>query len=91
MTSETLSLEYLAKQAKSNMDEMRLIRKDLTEMMRLLVANYDLTRRNERRQVELRDDLELMIKMELGGSLANIQTSIENSLGRVEAAIGDVA
>ena len=90
MTSETLSLEYLARQAKSNMDEMRLIRKDLTEMMRLLTANYDLTRRNERRQAELRDDLELMIKMELGGSLANIQTSIENSLGRVETAIGDV-
>jgi hypothetical protein len=90
MTSETLSLDYLARQAKSNMDEMRLIRKDLAEMMRLLTASYELTRRTERRQVELRDDLELMIKMELGGSMANIQTSIENSLARVEATVGDV-
>ncbi|MDX3973004.1 hypothetical protein [Shinella sp.] len=90
MTSETLSLDYLARQAKSNMDEMRLVRKDLAEMMRLLTASYELTRRSERRQVELRDDLELMIKMELGGSMANIQTSIENSLARVEATVGDV-
>ncbi|HEV7251255.1 MAG TPA: hypothetical protein VGN93_30135 [Shinella sp.] len=90
MTSETLSLDYLARQAKSNMDEMRLVRKDLAEMMRLLTASYELTRRSERRQVELRDDLELMIKMELGGSMANIQTSIENSLARVVATVGDV-
>jgi hypothetical protein len=41
----------------------------------------------ERRETELRDDIELMIKMELGGSLANIQTSIENSLSRIEQSI----
>jgi Mg2+ and Co2+ transporter CorA len=91
MTTETVSLEYLARQAKANLDEMHLIRKDLADMMRLVNANYEFTRRNDRRQNELRDDLELMIKMELGGSLANIQTSIENSLSRIEDAVGDVA
>lgn len=84
MTTESISLDFLAMQAKSNMDEMRLIRKDLLDMMRLVNANYELTRRVERRQSEMRDDLELTVKMELGGSLANIQTSIEASLARIE-------
>jgi polyhydroxyalkanoate synthesis regulator phasin len=91
MTTESLSLESLVKQAKLNMDEMRQVRKDLADMMRLVNATYELTRRIERRHNELRDDIELMVKMELGGSLANIQTSIESSLSRIEETVGDVA
>lgn len=91
MSTETVSLEFLAKQAKLNMDELRTLRRDLSDMMRLLNANYELTRRIERREGELRDDLELMVKMELGGSLANIQTAIEGSLSRIEDKVGDVA
>lgn len=91
MTTETISLEYLARQAKSNMDELRLLRKDVADMMRLLNATYELTRRQERRHSELRDDLELMVKMELGGAMANVQTSIEASLGRIEETVRDVA
>ncbi|UVC08797.1 hypothetical protein IHQ71_27350 [Rhizobium sp. TH2] len=91
MTTETVSLDFLAKQAKSNMDEMRLVRKDVADMMRLVNASYELTRRIERRQGELRDDIELMMKMELGGSLANIQTSIEASLSKIEESVSDIA
>jgi Mg2+ and Co2+ transporter CorA len=91
MTTETLSLEFLAKQAKLNMDEMRQARKELADMMRLVNATYELSRRIERRQNELRDDIELMVKMELGGSLANIQTSIEGSLARIADSVSEVA
>ncbi|MDP2731598.1 MAG: hypothetical protein Q8O63_00565 [Hoeflea sp.] len=91
MTREAVSLDFLAKQAKLNMDEMRLVRKELADMMRLVSANYELTRRIERRQGELRDDVELMVKMELGGSLANIQTSIETYLSKIEEKVGSVA
>lgn len=90
MSTETVSIEFLAKQAKLNMDELRLLRKDVSEMMRLLNATYELTRRVERREGELRDDIELMIKMEIGGSLANIQTSLDGSLARIEDTVGDV-
>ncbi|MCY1667941.1 hypothetical protein [Rhizobium sp. SL86] len=90
MSTDNISLEFLAKQAKLQMDEMRLVRKDLGDMMRLLNATYDLTRRVERRETELRDDIELMVKMELGGSLANIQTAIESSLSRIEDSVRTV-
>ncbi|MDZ7602255.1 MAG: hypothetical protein U1A06_12865 [Hoeflea sp.] len=87
VTTDSVSLDCLAKQAKLNMEEMRQVRKELAETMRLLSASYELTRRVERRQAELRDDIELMVKMELGGSLANIQTSIETYLSKIEDAV----
>jgi len=90
MPAETVSVEFLAQQARLNMDELRLLRKDVADMMRLLNATYELTRRVERREGELRDDIELMIKMEIGGSLANIQTALDGSLARIEDAVGDV-
>lgn len=91
MTTETVSLDFLAKQAKSNLDETRLVRKDLADMMRLMNASYELTRRIDRRHLELRDDMELMVKVELGGALANIQTTIEASLVRIEDNVGEIA
>ncbi|WP_377289032.1 hypothetical protein [Rhizobium sp. SG2393] len=98
MTTETISLEFLARQAKVQMDEMRLIRQemaglrnDMAGVLRLVTANYELTRRVERRETELRDDIELMIKMEIGGSFANVQTAMEQSLARIERQVVEVA
>ena len=91
MATDNIRLDFLAKQSKLQIEELRLLRKDMADMMRLLNATYDLTRRVERRETELRDDIELMIKMELGGSLANMQTSIEHSLSRIEASVSHVA
>jgi Mg2+ and Co2+ transporter CorA len=91
MTTDNISLDFLATQSKLQIEELRQVRKDLADMMRLLNATYDLTRRVERRHTELRDDAELMVKMELGGSLANLQTTIDASLSRIEQSVGDVA
>ncbi|NBB51925.1 hypothetical protein GVN24_26940 [Rhizobium sp. CRIBSB] len=91
MTTDNVSLDFLAKQSKLQIEELRQVRKDMADMMRLLNATYDLTRRVERRETELRDDIELMVKMELGGSLANMQTTIETSLSRIEQSVGDLA
>lgn len=90
MSDEDVDLQCLARQSQRTLEEMRQLRKDFNEMMRLVVSGHDLTRRVERRQTELRDDLELMIKMELGGALANVQTSIEHSLRRMEHSIEEV-
>lgn len=57
MATDNLSLDFLAKQSKLQIEELRLLRKDTGDMMRLLNATYDLTRRVERRETELRDEL----------------------------------
>ena len=91
MSIDSVSLDFLAKQAKIQMEDMRLLRKDVAELMRLLTATYDLTRRVERREMELRDDIELMVKMELGGALANMQTALDGSLSRIETNVAAIA
>lgn len=88
--TEAVTPEFLSRQAKNNMDELRSVRKDLLQMMQLVTANYELTRRVERRQSEMKDDLEIMLKMEISGSFANMQTTMEHSLGRIEGSMADL-
>ncbi|MFN4207884.1 MAG: hypothetical protein ACK4HG_15925 [Agrobacterium albertimagni] len=90
MSTDNISLDFLATQSRLQIEELRQVRKDMADMMRLLNATYDLTRRVERRETELRDDVELMIKMEIGGSLANMQSRLDESLSRIEASVHDV-
>jgi Mg2+ and Co2+ transporter CorA len=91
MADETVDLQFLARQGRQMLDEARQLRQEHVEMMRLLTATYEMARRVERRQAETRDDLELMLKMEIKGTLANLQTSIEASLSRSEDAVAALA
>jgi hypothetical protein len=91
MADTTVDLTFLARQMQNLMDEMRHLRKDVTEVRQLTVQTYDFARRAERRQAELRDDLEVAIKMEFGGNFANLQTSIDESLGRIEGKVVELA
>jgi hypothetical protein len=52
----------------------------VVDVRTLGLQTVDYARRIERRVSEQRDDLELMIKAELGGALANMQTQLENHL-----------
>ncbi|MCE7027816.1 hypothetical protein [Jiella avicenniae] len=48
------------------------------------LQTFEFTRRVERWQAELRDDLEVTIKMEFGGGFANLKTAVETSVERIE-------
>lgn len=48
MTTDNISLDFLAQQSKLQMEELHQVRKDLADMMRLLNGTYDLARRIER-------------------------------------------
>ena len=61
-------------------DEMRLFRREQTDMRSLALATYERTKRLERRLEEVRDDLETAIKMEIMGRLANFETEMEKRL-----------
>jgi Mg2+ and Co2+ transporter CorA len=91
MANETVDLQFLARQGQMMLEEAHNIRKENVEMMRPLTATYEMARRVERRQAETRDDLELMLKMEIKGSFAHLQTSIEASLSRSEEAVAALA
>ncbi|MBK1623892.1 hypothetical protein [Afifella marina] len=85
MPDTVVSLEFLASQVGHLIEETRHLRHEVADIRTLTLKTSEFTRRVERRQAELRDDLEMSIKMEIGGTSAALQTSIEGSLSRIEA------
>lgn len=86
--STTVDFQFLALKVQSLLDETRHIRKELSDVRTLTLQTFEFARRVERRQSELRDDLEVTIKMEFGGGFANLQTMLEDSLARIENRFG---
>jgi hypothetical protein len=80
MTETTVTLEFLARLCQQTLQEARALRKDVADVRSLSLTTIEYARRIERRVGEQRDDLEMMLKAELGGSLAHMQTQFENYL-----------
>jgi hypothetical protein len=80
MPDENITLDFLARLCQQTLHEARALRKGVADMRTLSLQTIEYARRFERRMAEQRDDLELMIKAEFGGSLANMQTQLENHL-----------
>lgn len=68
---------------------LREIRKEQAEQRTLLLSAVDYPRKMEQRLdgriVALRDDLELMLKSELMGSLTHFETRIDQRLAELES------
>src|SRR5258707_6758683 len=80
MADENITLDFLARLGQQALLEARALRKEVADVRTLSLQTIEYARRIERRMNEQRDDLALMIKAELGGSLANMQTQLENHL-----------
>ena len=78
--TENVDLNLLAKLCQQTLAELRSLRTDVNDVRHLVLQNVDYTRRVERRMGEIGDDLELMIKAEIGGRFAHLETRIENTL-----------
>jgi hypothetical protein len=87
MADDVITLEFLARLCQQTLQEVRESRKEVGQIRSLALQTIEYARRIERRVdnvdrrvLEQRDDLELMIKAELGGQLAHVQTQFENYL-----------
>ncbi|RJF67387.1 hypothetical protein D4Q52_23260 [Rhodopseudomonas palustris] len=82
--NEPISLDVLASLCRQTLQETRATRKEVADVRTLSLQTIDYARRIERRVAEQRDDLELMLKAELGGALANMQSQLEGHLQPIE-------
>ena len=89
---ENIDPNFLATSCQQALAEVRSLRKEVSDVRTLALQNVDYTRRIERRMIEVRDDLELIFKAEIGGSFAQFETRVEISLAplvsRIEALEG---
>lgn len=90
MSGSSIDLQFLAKQVQTLIDETRHLRKDVSAARFLTLQTYEYARRLERKQTDLRDDLETMVKMEFGGGIAHLQTTIETAMHRLETRMDDL-
>ncbi|MFN7165566.1 MAG: hypothetical protein ACK4NV_00855 [Pannonibacter sp.] len=74
MSQSTIDLEFVLRQQQQVLDELRLLRKDVSDIRSLAVQAVEYSRRIERRVSETRDDIEVMLKAELSGRLAHLET-----------------
>jgi ABC-type phosphate transport system auxiliary subunit len=77
MNTQNVDLEFLAKQSLKVLEEIKSLRKDVADVRTVALQTYEFSRRVEKRQMELRDDLEVAIKIEFGGGFAHLQTATE--------------
>ncbi len=66
-----VDLSLLATSVRQSQEEGRERGRRLDDLLRLTLSLADHQRRLERRMTELKDDLELIIKIEITGRLAN--------------------
>ncbi|WEJ57711.1 hypothetical protein [Devosia sp. FJ2-5-3] len=85
ISDETVTLEFLSRQQAQLLDELRAVRIESREIRRSFTLISEHFSRQEHRIVELRDDLETLVKLELGGAIANLETRLETALeGRLD-------
>lgn len=84
MSQETIDFSFLAKLGQRTFEELKLLHREVAEIRTLSQQSYEFVKCVERRQAEMRDDLELAVKMELGRSVSHLQTILEGSLAKIE-------
>jgi hypothetical protein len=89
-----IDLTLLQRLAEQNLEEVRAVRNEMAQMRqemadvrRHTLLTSDFARRSDRRMSELKDDLELIVRSEVGGRLANAETRFENEHARLERRI----
>jgi hypothetical protein len=78
--TDTVDLTFLARLAEQNLAETRALREEVADIRGLALQTVEYARRVERRVFEMRDDFELMIRVELDGRLTHFETRFERQL-----------
>ena len=85
MPPDAISLDFISRQYAQLLEEVKAARAENRELRRTFTLISEYFSRQERRFTELRDDVETMIKIEVGGAIANLETRLGNEF---EARIG---
>jgi cell division septum initiation protein DivIVA len=82
MATDTVDLTLIGKTLETMKREQREARKELADIRQLALGLVDQGGRTDRRILDLKDELELMIKAELMGRLANFESRTTDAMIR---------
>lgn len=82
--TDTVDLSFLARQLGTIQTSQRDVLNEVAEIRRLVLLLSEKAQRTDRNIGEVKDDLQILLKSELGGALANLTNRIENRLTEFE-------
>lgn len=80
----TVDLTFLTRQLGAIQAGQRELLGEVAEIRRLVLLLSEKAQRTDRNIGEVKDDLQILLKSELGGALANLTNRIENRLAEFE-------
>lgn len=82
MATDTVDLTFIGRTLEAIQREQREARKELGDIRQLALGIVDQGHRTDRRIVDMKDEIELMIKAEIMGRLANFETRTTDAVIR---------
>ncbi|MBJ7578922.1 hypothetical protein JHC09_13615 [Devosia sp. MC532] len=83
MKEHPVDLQFIARQLERVIDEQRSLRQEVGDVRSLVLAVSDQSRRLDRHLTDMQADLELTIKSEIAGRMANVESRIEARTDRI--------
>ncbi len=83
MSDEPITLEFIGRTMLAMQAEMREMRREVADLRSLVLLTVDQVRRTDRHVVELRDELELIIKAEVMGRIGIFESGVEKQVGEL--------
>ena len=83
MSGEPVTLEFIGHNVLAMQAEMRGLRREVGDIRSLILATGEQLRGTDCHLVELKDDIELMIKAEVMGRIGIFEGGVEKQLGEL--------
>lgn len=94
MSTDTVDLSFIGRQVKETNAAIQKMTSEVSEMRRGFLMLADKASRTDRHISEVKDDIELLVKSELMGSILNLETRVatllEDHTSRMEAKVDEV-
>ncbi len=79
-----IDLTFLAKQNEKILSELATMRREMSDVRTLCIGTTEYSRRLDRRLTEVKDDLELILKVEISGAFMRLETKLDHRLSAIE-------
>ena len=94
MSTDTVDLTFIGRQVKETNAAVQKMTSEVAEMRRAFLMLADKATRTDRHIAEVKDDIELLVKSELMGSILNLETKVaallEDHTSRLEGKLDEV-
>jgi hypothetical protein len=77
-TTDSVDLSFLQEQQRLILEELKLMRRESQGIRQAMIGMSERVTRLDRRLNEVKDDMESILQVHIGGSISNLETRLDN-------------